>query len=458
MNALLPQEEAVLAEGREWTRGKLEERLQQEINRWGALCPRARPPLERRKKQRLKLSPCAGPVVLKTWRGYSPALGRWLNPTRARWGLKPRQRRSPELQSRLGFTATQTGSYQKAAVLAGRWGTPISDDTVQAVVQQLGQPAQVKSLPPPACPAREPEFSLVLMMDGWMVRERGVNWGASRRRLPVERGNWKEVKSAVIYRLEQRVEKASGRGMLLEKFVVACVPDTDPVDFGAAVQAEAQRRGLARAQKVYGVIDGAVWLWALTEDRFKEAIKLLDFHPASEPLWAVAQALYGEGTPEARAWVEPLVHHLRHGKEAKVVRTLAALLEPQAHAPEVIPDAVRTRGECFRTHRDHLHYQQVAHQGGPIGSGSVESLNSQFQDRFKRTGPFWTRLGFGHLIRLDILIRNQDYDYLGNGVPRPTRPLGVQSFDNINPHSEMRPPGARVVRSTCVHESFCAKK
>ncbi len=68
--------------------------------------------------------------------------------------------------------------------------------------------------------------------------------------------------------------------------------------------------------------------------------------------------------------------------------------------------------EYFQTHRDHLHYQQVAKQGGPIGSGSVESLCSQFQDRFMRTGQFWPRPSFGHLISLDVLLRNQDYNSL----------------------------------------------
>lgn len=414
MNALLILEQAVLVEGQEWTRQRLEGQLQRQVDAWGSQCPQSGQALAQRKRQRLTLDTCAGKVVLKSWRGYSPGLKRWLNPARERWGLKPRQRISPELQSRLGFTAVHTGSYQKAAATAQRWGTPISDDTVHAVVQQLGQQAQGMDLPPIGRSPREPEFSLVLMMDGWMVRERGVDWGASARRQQAERVSWKEVKSAVIYRLEQRVEKASGRGMLLEKYVVACVPDTDPVDFGAAVQVEALRRGLARAHKVYVVIDGAVWLWNLTEDRFQEAIKLLDFHHASEHLWAIAHALHGEGTAQARAWIEPLLHQLRHGKETKVVGTLEALLEPRSGLRAETQADLRTPVEYFQTHRDHLHYQQVAKQGGPIGSGSVESLCSQFQDRFKRTGQFWSRPGFGHLISLDVLLRNQDYDFLWN--------------------------------------------
>jgi hypothetical protein len=89
---------------------------------------------------------------------------------------------------------------------------------------------------------------------------------------------------------------------LVEKFVVACPPETEPVDFGAAVHAEAMRRGLGRAKTVYVVIDGAVWLWHVAQDRFATAVKTLDFQHASEHLRAVGQALHGEGSEASRAW------------------------------------------------------------------------------------------------------------------------------------------------------------
>src|ERR1035441_10887548 len=99
------------------------------------------------------------------------------------------------------------------------------------------------------------------MMDGWMARQRGPDWGVSRRRKQADRVNWKEVKSAVIYRLEQSVKKASGRGMLIEKYVVTCPPDTEPVDFGAAVQAAARRRSHGKGEKASAVLGrgGPVW-------------------------------------------------------------------------------------------------------------------------------------------------------------------------------------------------------
>jgi hypothetical protein len=414
MNPLMDLEQTVLAEGREWTRQRLERQAQQQIDDWGARCPQSGALLHRRKKQRLTVMSCAGVLVLKSQRGYSATLQRWVNPARERWGLKPRQRVSPELQSRLVFNATATGSYEKAAATAGRWGTPVSDDTVHAVVQQLGGPAGVLVLPPPPPPAREPEFSLVIMMDGWMVRRRGRDWGAGARKQAAERVEWKEVKNAVIYRLEQSVRKPSGRGLLVHKYVVASPPETPPGDFGAAVRTEARRRGLGRARKVYVVIDGAVWLWNLAQDCFRTAILVLDFHHASEHLWAIAHLLHGQDPEQARHWMKPLLHELRHGQEKKVVGTLEALLADRVGLAAETQTALRTPVEYFKTHREHIHYGTVARQGGPIGSGSVESLCGQFQDRFKRTGQFWKPAGLQHLLALDVLLRNDDLDVLWN--------------------------------------------
>ena len=414
MNSLLMLEQTVLAQGREWTRQQLETQAQKEVNDWGNLCPQSQELLNYRKGQRLKVMTCSGLIVLKTCRGYSAALRRWVNPARQRWALQPKQRVSPELQSRLGFTATATGSYQKAAQTATRWGSPVSDDLIHAVVQRLGAQAAGLTLPEPERTPGEPEFSLVIMMDGWMVRQRGRDWGAGPRKKAADRVNWKEVKTAVIYRLEQWVKKDSGRGMLSEKYVVASPPDTEPVDFGAAVQAEARRRGLGRARKVYVVIDGAVWLWHVQEDRFRDAIALLDFHHASEHLWAIAHVLHGESSPQGRAWVEPLLHQLRHGKEERVVRSLESLLQPKANLSKKTQAALRVPVEYFQTHREHLHYQKVARQGGPVGSGSVESFNSQLQDRFKSTGQFWQPSGLSHLLAGDVLLRNNDYNVLWN--------------------------------------------
>jgi hypothetical protein len=428
MNALRQTEQAILSEGREWTRRRLAAQLQHEADALPLLCPQSGAPLTNTRRRDLQLDTVVGRVELRVRVGWSESLGGWVNPVRHAWGLEAYQRASPELQARLAYTATEVLSYERAAKMAATWGTPLSDGRIHHHIQTLGATAETLDLPAPPPPPREPEFSLVIQMDGWLARERGPDWGAGPRKKSPQRIAWHEIKSAVIYRLEQRVEKESGRGLLVEKFIVAVPPQTRPVDFGAAVQAEARRRGLGRARFIYVVMDGAVWLWDLAEDRFATAVKTLDFHHASEHLWAVAHALHGEGTPEARAWVEPLLHSLRHGDEARVVRRLEELLTraPSDSGPAAARRASPARPgrkartilarevAYFQRHREHLHYEALAEAGAPIGSGAVESLCGQLQARFKGRGQFWERAGLKHLLAVHVVFQNRDDPHLWN--------------------------------------------
>ena len=132
---------------------------------------------------------------------------RWVCPAREAWGLEAYQRLSPELEARLTYTATEVGSYERAARMADTWGSPASDGCIHEHAQRLGAAAAELELPTPAPPPREPEFSLVIMLDGWMARERGPDWGAGPRKKKPQRIAWHEIKSAVIYRLEQRAQE-----------------------------------------------------------------------------------------------------------------------------------------------------------------------------------------------------------------------------------------------------------
>jgi hypothetical protein len=413
MNALQAIEQSALAEGREWTRRRLEEQLQAAAD---ALPEFTAPgePLRERRRRSLVLRTVVGMVRLSVVHGYDRRAQRWVCPAREAWGLAPYQQVSPELQIRLCHTATVAGSYEAAAELAARWGTKVSDDLIHKHAQRAGAVVAQQELAPEEPPKIEPEFSLVIMMDGWMARERGPDWGASARKVNAERVQWHEIKSAVIYRLDQRAQTAGGRGLLLTKYVVACRPQTEPVDFGRAVQAEARRRGLGRARQVYVVADGALWLWTLTEDRFQEATKILDFHHAREHLLAVGQALYGENSPEVRAWVNPLVRQLRQGQEARVLQALEQLLQPASDRSADTQKTLTREVEYFRRHADHIHYRRWARAGAPIGSGAVESLGAQLQRRLRGCGKFWNRPGLSHLLALVVTFKNRDEHFFWN--------------------------------------------
>ena len=414
-NWLREIEQRRAVEGREWARQKLQADIQQQARAIPALCPQRGAPLRKTRWRPMQLKTSLGKVNVQVQWGKSAALHRWVSPAREQWGLAEYQTVSPELQELACFTATKTGSYEDAAVTMQRFGHAVSDDLIHRHVQQSGQACAALVLPMPPVPAAEPEFSLVIMMDGWLVRERGQHWGKKGVPPPDhQRVDWREVKSAVIYRMEQRVETASGRGMLVEKSIVACPPLTAPVDFGACVEAEARRRGLGRAKKIYIVIDGAVWLWDLAKDRFKDAVLTLDFHHAAQHLWALAHELHGAGNEMARAWVEPLLHQLRHGEEQKVVHSLEQLLAPPEQRSPQSQIAVAREVDYIVNHQDHIHYQARESEGAPMGSGSVESLCRQFQNRFKSCGQFWARQGVTNLLAINVLFKNQDSRFLWN--------------------------------------------
>ena len=49
-----------------------------------------------------------------------------------------------------------------------------------------------------------------------------------------------------------------------------------------------------------------------------------------------------------------------------------------------------------------------------MGSGAVESLGKQLQGRLRGFGQFWTRDGLTSLLRLTVLVKNNDYSHLWN--------------------------------------------
>lgn len=405
-------ETEVLAEGREWTRTLLQQRLQAEADTLTA-CPDSGLVLKKLRFHTFTLQTVNGTITIRAPYGFSTQTQRWVCPARRHWALEDHQRLSPAFEQRLAYSATATGSYEKAAAMAACWDSQISDDAIHALVQRLGKrSARLDAAPAPPRPAA-PAFILVLMLDGWMVRERGAQWGAPPQTVTTERVAWHEVKSAVIYRLEDRAENASGRGLLIEKNVVACPPGTEPLEFGAAVQKEAIRCGLATAKEVLIVVDGAVWIWRLIADRFPTATATLDFYHASGHLWELAHHLY----PEARAaaqWVEPLLHQLRHNPDHRLIESLDELLAPATPQSPPPDPLVQREVEYFRDHRDHLQYASLAARGAPIGSGAIESACSQFQDRLKRRGQFWTRKGLRHLLVVDVAVKNRTLTHLWN--------------------------------------------
>lgn len=340
-------------------------------------------------------------------KGFCPIRETWVVPLRTAWGLEDKQRLSPCLQRKLCCTAAETGSYEKASALAEQWGCTISDDAIRSCILRCGDKGLEHPLTSP-CPQRAGKDDvLVIMMDGWLARHRGRGWGFIYPVEGYERVNWHEIKSAVIYRLKDQALISPKRAALLSKHVVAMPAGTDPTSFGQRVHHEACRMGLAKAKKVYVVMDGAIWLWNIFQDRFDSlATGTLDFYHASEHLHALGSALFGPHSDKSRTWCASLLHTLKHESSEPFFATLSELVEhPPDEKPETI-EAIENACTYFEKHKEHMNYALAGQEGLPMGSGSMESQCAQFQNRFKRRGQFWTQNGMAPA--LEVVVRHQN--------------------------------------------------
>jgi hypothetical protein len=370
--------------------------------------------LTRKRFRQVRFASFFGPVVLKCREGVAGD-GHWTCPALANLGLRPNQRYSPDLERRMAVLVAETLSYEKSANVADEaaWLT-FSDGAAHAVVARLGEIAQ--SAPPegPCAGAAGPEDTLIVMADGWNARHRGENWGRHKtnRQLP-ERVHWHEIRSAVLFKLSALLAVSGKRKAIMEKHVVAVPAETSAYDFGVLLHREAVRMGLLQAKRVFFVMDGGVWLWHIYEDRFEKCSQaMLDFYHLSQHLHDLGAALHGADSVKAKAWCAKILHDLKHKSPNGLFQILDELLAQSPSDDPTVLETIRAQNAYFRSHVEHMDYAANAALGVPIGSGSVESLCSQFQNRLKRTGQFWTQEGFAALLRVIVRKWNGELDSL----------------------------------------------
>jgi Uncharacterised protein family (UPF0236) len=387
--------------------------------------------------RRLRLLTSAGKVETEIPYCQSMEDGTWCSPLHEAFAIAPGEVLSPELLSRLALTAAHTFSYASAAKVCAVWGSPVADDsTIHRHVQRAGGRAEqhanerARQAPLPAVrdaltrdartAAPQRGFSLFIMMDGFMTRNRAPDWGKKPAEETALRVEWREMKTAIVVRCHDRAETAGGRRVLVEKRIVALEDTYEKL--WPQLYAEAAAMGLHAAREVFVVADGGLWIWTLAGERLPAATGVLDFYHASQHLWAVAQALHGEGTEEAKNFAIPLLHQLRHGGEAGVLRSLEdlAALAKETMQDGTARETILREQRYFETHKQHIHYKAISDRGCPVGSGAMESTCAQLQGRLKRTGQFWTKPGKSKLLALILADHNGHWGEITECLPIQT--------------------------------------
>jgi hypothetical protein len=233
----------------------------------------------------------------------------------------------------------------------------IGSSLARALRQQSHQ-HQVGGLPlPDLRPAR-----LYISMDGKMVPLRDP-WrrDGSQGALACRYG---ECKTGVVYEAEPGPKGDQGVRHC------AYVSTMGKVGvFGPLIGTLAHTHGHHRAREVVVLGDGAPWIWQIAATQFPSAVQILDYYHATQHLWSVANAWFGEATAEATAWMEAREAELKADQVLLVLRAIREW-KPRSAAKRQLRD---TEYQFIANNAERMRYRTFREKGYHIGSGVVES-------------------------------------------------------------------------------------
>jgi hypothetical protein len=276
---------------------------------------------------------------------------------------------SPAAQRLLCLAGASWSFDRASANLREFCGLGGCDNTIRAVCQGHGGAMRDWQRDDPAAAAgfRTAAGGVEFQTDGTMVNTTA---------------GWREMRLSVFAR-RRRGQPASGRGDWEQRDLPA--PHARVIQAGIRTGDQlgpgwrrmAGRLGLTDAGSVSVIADGAKWIWAQVSAHLPGSVGVLDIYHATEHLWAAARAVLGEGTAEARAWVE--------ARRGTLLRSGASGLLAEMAGAEW-----SGWREYFEPHAGHTGYAGRLAEGRCIGSGLVEGCCKQVVGRrLKQTGARW---------------------------------------------------------------------
>ena len=241
-----------------------------------------------------------------------------------------------------------------------------------------------------------------IITDGEKIKRRDKVKAKRRRRgkkckplPPRKRGSdlpWKEFKVAFFYSEDAKHQHVA-------------FTHGNHIAAGRLLRREADRLRFQMADERVGLVDGAVWIREQMQLHFAELDGLgLDFYHLSENVHRARRKVFGEESPEGKAWADELMHVFKHEGYA-------------AGWERILPWRATLRGKTKREAADRLlhfisarrgmiRYPEFRERGWQIGSGPTESQCKLCTKRLKGYGRRWDRPNATAVAALDSLDRN----------------------------------------------------
>ena len=172
-------------------------------------------------------------------------------------------------------------------------------------------------------------------------------------------------------------------------------------------------------KRLIALLDGEPAL----EDRLLEELKsrdlmhrldavILDIIHASQYLWEVGTALYGEKESQRVRWVEAKLYALLDGNVGTLIGGLRQrLTKKQDQLTSTQKKAVEKTITYFDNHRHMMRYDIYLEKGYPIATGVIEgTCGSLVKDRMEQSGMRWSIDGAQAVLAQRAVVKNGDWN------------------------------------------------
>ena len=199
-----------------------------------------------------------------------------------------------------------------------------------------------------------------------------------------ETHRWRDLKVGAWYEARGRPPTSADDQWRIKAENITYFADIAPAaDFAPLLWSEGVKRNAQLAHELIFIADGATWIWNLVNEKYPQAIQILDWFHAAEHLMPMAEAVF-PAPDERLAWVADMKQLMWEGHIEMLLDRIDDLR--QHHSADVL----RTTANYFEFHKERMRYAHFRQQGYQIGSGTIESAAKQIGlMRLKVAGAIW---------------------------------------------------------------------
>jgi len=176
-------------------------------------------------------------------------------------------------------------------------------------------------------------------------------------------------------------------------------------DFGKRLYMEAAQRGVANADIVVVLGDGAKWIWNLADEHFPKAVQIVDLFHAKEHLCDFIKSMFSDTEiklAKEKEWTELL--------EAGKIEELTTEMARYAGSSEEEQEEANRQMSYFKENAKRMQYKYFKSQGFFVGSGVIEAgCKNVIGKRLKQSGMHWSVRGANSIIALRCSILSRKF-------------------------------------------------